>query len=232
MGIWERIKAAFTSGQSTELPDLDLEPPHPPERRPSEPSGRPEVDERPRTETLRQAETAKFYEAEKRRAQAAGQTVKGYRAGYISAEEAKSRLIAGPGGLPLLKLVSSDNGLDFALPDGRLVDYNTLALRHFSIFAFRVVGMGFYEDQDKPFKFRNGQRVAVKREPDNEHDPNAVAITIGRPGRKIGYVNKQRAKWVAELLDGGQELEGLVIQTNSSPRVLITTPEMLAHLRQ
>ncbi|MEE2522512.1 HIRAN domain-containing protein [Pseudarthrobacter sp. J75] len=75
--------------------------------------------------------------------------------------------------------------------------------------------------------------LAVKREPDNEHDANAVAITAGRPATKIGYVNKQRAKWVAELLDGGQELDGLVIQSKtSSPRILLTTPEMLAYLRR
>lgn len=134
--------------------------------------------------------------------------------------------------MPPLKLVSSTNGLDFALPDGQLVDYKTLSLRHFNIFAFRVVGMGFYEDQDKPFKFRNGQRVSIKREPDNEHDANAVAITVGRAATKVGYVNKQRAKWVSELLDSGGELEGIVLQTKSSPRVLLTTPAMLAYLQR
>lgn len=186
-----------------------------------------------RNEPWRQSEaTSKFYADEKRRAQAAGQTVKGFRAGYIATEEAKSRLVAGPDGLPPLKLIGSNNGLDFALPDGKLVDYNLLALRHFNIFAFRVVGIAYYEDPEKPFRFRNGQRVAVKHEPDNEYDTNAVAIHVGRPERKVGYVNKQRAKWVAELLDSGQQLEGLVIQTKSSPRVLVTTPEMLAHLRR
>lgn len=234
MGIWGRLKQAFGSvddGEGTETgheaaPVADAQPPGP--------RTRPEPAVTPQPEPYRQSDaTSQFYEAEKRRAQAAGQTVKGYRAGYIPAEEAKSRLVAGPDGLPPLKLVSSNNGLDFALPDGKLVDYNTLALRHFNIFAFRVVGMGFYEDQEKPFKFRNGQRVAVKRESDNEHDPNAVAITFGRPETKIGYVNKQRAKWVAELLDGGKQLEGIVIQTkSSSPRVLLTTPEMLAYLRK
>ncbi|WP_374210025.1 HIRAN domain-containing protein [Pseudarthrobacter raffinosi] len=51
-------------------------------------------------------------------------------------------------------------------------------MRHFNIFAFRVVGMRYFVDPEKPFRFRNGQRVAVKREPDNEHDSNAVAITL------------------------------------------------------
>ena len=141
--------------------------------------------------------------------------------------------MAGPDGMPPLRLVSSKNGLDLALPDGTLVDYKVLALRHFQIFAFRVVGMDFYEDPNKPFRFRNGQRIQAVREPDNKHDANAVAIYMGRPAKKIGYVNKQRAAWVATLLDSGQKLDGLIIQSKSaSPRVLLTTPEMLAYLQR
>ena len=92
--------------------------------------------------------------------------------------------MAGPDGMPPLRLVPSNNGLDLALPNGDLIDYNILALRHFQIFAFRVVGMGFYEDPEKPFKFRNGQRVQAVRERANEHDNNAVAIHAGRLPRR------------------------------------------------
>ncbi|WP_373461828.1 HIRAN domain-containing protein [Arthrobacter sp. V4I6] len=95
-----------------------------------------------------------------------------------------------------------------------------------------MVGMGYCADEDRPQRFRIGQSVGMLREPENEYDTNAVAITVGRPATKIGYVNKQRAKWVAQLLDSGHKLEGLVIQTKSSPRVLLTTPEILAHLRR
>ena len=199
VGIWERLKKAF-GGDDGEITVTGHGTQRPLDGQPQEPQARPEPAVTPPHQPYRQSDaTSKFYEAEKLPAQAAGQTVKGYRAGYIPAEEAKSLLVAGPDGLPPLKLVPSNNGLDFTLPDGKLLDYNTLALRHFNIFAFRVVGMGFYEDQDRPFKFRNGQRVSVARESNNSHDPNAVAITVGRPERKIGYVNKQRAKWVAEL---------------------------------
>jgi hypothetical protein len=130
-------------------------------------------------------------------------------------------------------LAPSNNGPDLALPDGELVDYKILALRHFQIFAFHVGGMGFYEDPHKPFKFRNGQRVQPVRESDDEHDVNAVAVYTGRPAKKIGYVNEQRAAWVTKLLDAGQELDGIIIQSKAaSPRVLLTTPEMLAYLQR
>lgn len=229
--MWERFKSAFVSEKTVEQVDRAAQSAPIQPARPA-PQRQPEVLEES-TSYKQSAATVRFYEAERERAKAAGQTVKGYRAGYISADDAKAQLVPGPDGLPPLKLVTSNNGLDLALPDGKLIDYNTLALRHLHIFAFRVVGMGYYEDPEKPFKFRNGQRVAVKREADNEHDANAVAITTGRAATKIGYVNKQRAKWVADLLDKGQELDGIVIQTkSSSPRVLLTTPEILAHLRR
>lgn len=54
--------------------------------------------------------------------------------------------------------------------------------------------MHFYEDPDKPFRFRNGQRVQAVREPNNEHDANAVAITTGRaswfPTRHVGAISR------------------------------------------
>ena len=146
---------------------------------------------------------------------------------YISADEAKRELVAGEDGMPPLRLVSSVNGLDLALPDGRLVDYRTLALRHFTIFGFRVTG-----GKDPQVTFRTGQQVRVQREQDNPQDPQAVAVMVGRPAVTIGYVNKQRAKWASALLDNGSKLQGVVIQAKSSPSVLLATPEVLAHLRR
>lgn len=235
MGIWDRLKAALTSNRTTEAP-AELAPAQQPGHGRDQPQGANvnEYRDPPQGSGDEAARRARaFYDAEKARAKAAGVTTKNYRAGYVSAESAKEQLVPGPDGRPPLRLVSSDNGLDLALPSGELVDYKTLTLRHFGIFAFRVVGMGYYEDEDKPRRFRNGQRLGILREPGNEYDPNAVALTAGRPAAKIGYVNKQRAKWVAELLDSDQELSAIVIQTKaSSPRALITTPEMLEYLRR
>lgn len=233
MGIWDKVKAAFSGpAESAKVPEHEV-PPSVTQETVTLPAVAVErVSEQPGVESPRPA-AVRNYEAEKARAAAAGQSVKSYRAGYLPPEAAKSQLVAGPDGKPPLRLLATNNGLDLALPDGELVDYNILALRHFQIFAFRVVGRGFYEDPNKPFRFRNGQRVKAVREPTNEHDANAVAIYMGRPAKKIGYVNKQRAAWVAKLLDAGQELDGIVIQSKAaSPRVLLTTPEMLAFLQR
>jgi hypothetical protein len=234
MGIWGKAKAIFSgtvraslaAPEPARLSSESAEPAH-------LPAVTPVSLHRDLWGLPRRPPEARSYEAEKAKATAAGQSIKSYRAGYVPPAEAKSELVAGPDGMPPLRLVRSNNGLDLALPDGQLVDYKILALRHFQIFAFRVVGMGFYEDPNKPFNFRNGQRVQVVRETNNEHDANAVAITTGRPAKKIGYVNKQRAEWVAKLLDAGQELDGIIIQSKAaSPRVLLTTPEVLAYLQR
>ena len=242
MGIWDRVKATYREAKAAALEAGEQG-----AKRPGTdpPASLVEDDSTPHPVTVRVESTitrtphvsnpavTAHYAAERRRAAAAGQTVKGYRAGYMPAAEAKALLVPDEHDRPPLRLVRSNNGLDLAALDGRLVDYNILALRHFDIFAFRAVGMSYHEDPDRPFTFRNGQPVGVLREPTNEHDSNAVALTTGRPARKFGYVNKQRAKWVAERLDNGQALTALVIQSKAaSPRVLITTPEMLAYLRR
>jgi hypothetical protein len=228
MGMWDMVKAAFgrtPQPVTVSEPNLSAVTPGP--------THAPAVAAEPVHRESQRPPAGRNYEADRVKAAAAGQSTKSYRAGYVPPAAAKSQLVAGPDGMPPLRLVPSNNGLDLALPDGELVDYKILALRHFRIIAFRVVGIGFYEDPDKPFTFRNGQRVQAVREPDNEHDGSAVAIYTGRPAKKIGYVNKQRAAWVAKLLGTGQELDGIIIQSKAaSPRVLLTTAEMLAYLRR
>jgi hypothetical protein len=47
-----------------------------------------------------------------------------------------------------------------------------------------------------------GQRLFLRREPSNPHDPNAVAVTT-QFGSTIGYIPRKNANWVARLLDEG-----------------------------
>jgi hypothetical protein len=220
MGIWGRFRAAFTGG-SDRVPD-DVQP---------VPTGT--------TDTVRAVASSEpmtltqLRDVDRERAKTAGQNIRAYRAGYIPATEAKTLLVPDENSRPPLRLVTADSGFELAIPDGRLLDYKTLALRHFGIFAFRVVGMSYQQNPGQPFTFRDGQPVGIRREPDNQHDPYAVALTTGNPPRRFGYVNKQRARWVGELLDDGEHLEAIIIQSSAaSPRALITTPNMLAHLRR
>jgi hypothetical protein len=223
MGIWDRVKASYREAKADAFQQANEAVPA------SMRLDAADFDTHREQDSAVAARSA----AEERRADAQGQTVRGNRAGYMSAEEAEALLVPGEDGRPPLRLVRSGNGLDLAAPDGRLIDYNTPALRHFHIFAFRAVGTSYYENPARPFTFRTGQTVGILREPDNEHDPHAVALTTGRPARTFGYATEQGARWVAELTDSGQHLVALIIQAErSSPCVLITTPEMLASLRR
>jgi hypothetical protein len=81
MGMWERFKSAFVSEKTVKQVDRAAKPTPIQPARPA-PQRQPEVHEES-TSYKQSAATAKFYEAERERAKAAGQTVKGYRAGYM-----------------------------------------------------------------------------------------------------------------------------------------------------
>jgi hypothetical protein len=66
---------------------------------------------------------------------------------------------------------------------------------------------------------RPGTPVSLKREPSNQHDPNAVAVSLrvprlggilGSSMKKIGYVKKGTAKSLARRLDEGAKISGRV----------------------
>lgn len=58
---------------------------------------------------------------------------------------------------------------------------------------------------------KEGERLVLKREPENPHDPNAVAV-LRESGAQIGYVSRRNAEWVAPLLDEGRRMEAQIEQ--------------------
>jgi single-stranded-DNA-specific exonuclease len=87
--------------------------------------------------------------------------------------------------------------------------------------------------QDTIRRCHEGERVILKREPDNPHDKNAIAV-LREDGDQIAYLSRDNAEWVAPLMDEGQELEakikwitggtrdkptrGVLIELNTTPR--------------
>lgn len=55
---------------------------------------------------------------------------------------------------------------------------------------------------------RSGMALALERDPDNLHDPDAIAIfTVGLCRRwHLGYVPKRHLDWIGEQLDGGRPM--------------------------
>jgi hypothetical protein len=62
-----------------------------------------------------------------------------------------------------------------------------------------------------------GSRLALRRDPDNEHDPNAIAVDAG--GEQVGWVPRELAAELAAQLDDGQTWSAIVLrEQRRSPR--------------
>ncbi|HVF76873.1 MAG TPA: HIRAN domain-containing protein [Solirubrobacteraceae bacterium] len=63
-----------------------------------------------------------------------------------------------------------------------------------------------------------GATLRLRRDPDNEHDANAIAVLTGE-GALLGYVPREVAATVASQLDGGAVWAAVVLrERRASPR--------------
>ena len=79
-----------------------------------------------------------------------------------------------------------------------------------------VAGVSFRADDVRDGSFDPGNRLALVREPDNEHDPNAVAVWNEERTLQAGYVPRETA---AEL--SGDELAVSLWRAGEGLRVLV-----------
>lgn len=77
---------------------------------------------------------------------------------------------------------------------------------------FRVAGMKYYVGAD----LSAGQKLALLREPANEHDPKATLV-LAAERRAIGHVPRQYSTLVARHLDGGHKLITTAVRRLSLP---------------
>jgi hypothetical protein len=63
-----------------------------------------------------------------------------------------------------------------------------------------------------------GDPLELRRDPDNEHDPNAIAVHA-RDGEQLGWVPRELAVEVAPRIDAGEPWSALVLrEQRASPR--------------
>lgn len=85
----------------------------------------------------------------------------------------------------------------------------------------KVVGVTFHDAYPGNFHkwslLEDGRYPNCKlvREPDNEYDPNAVAVRVGRS--KIGHVPKELAVRVAEVMDSGVDVTARIVTVETFP---------------
>jgi hypothetical protein len=88
------------------------------------------------------------------------------------------------------------------------------------------------EDRARP-----GEPLDLRRDPGNEHDPNAIAVHA-RGGERLGWVPREIAAELASELDAGRPWSALVLrEQRASPRdprsglTMLLAPDAELHLR-
>ena len=81
-----------------------------------------------------------------------------------------------------------------------------------------------------------GSPLELRRDPGNEHDPNAIAVHAG--GEQVGWVPRDLAAELAPLIDDGQAWSAVVLrEQRRSPReprhglTMLLAPESAIELR-
>lgn len=88
--------------------------------------------------------------------------------------------------------------------------------RNVGICDFRLPACGeWYDNEDgtsrqaELAKCVPGDPLDLKREPDNPHDPRAVAVfTLN--GIRVGYLRRDRAVWIGSKIDRGYKVQAIV----------------------
>lgn len=73
----------------------------------------------------------------------------------------------------------------------------------------KIVGTTFENRQDILAHLEGNESLRVRREPENQYDPRAVAVDVDIKGKwyPVGYIAKDKNKDIAETLDAGREVE-------------------------
>jgi hypothetical protein len=76
----------------------------------------------------------------------------------------------------------------------------------------QIVGQKFYQLASKLVpRLKQGQRIALQREPTNQYDANAIAVFI--LGNKVGHLSRGVAENLAPMMDAGVA----IIATKTGP---------------
>jgi hypothetical protein len=88
------------------------------------------------------------------------------------------------------------------------------------ILVIPVAGVSFRPESLEDDSFEPGRRLALVPEPDNEHDPNAVAVWNEERTLQVGYVPRE----IAPKLRGDEQAVSLW-RVEGGMRVLIVPPD-------
>lgn len=161
----------------------------------------------------------------------------GARSEYLSPEDEAAALRVGADGLLKAELERVRDRLLVVTPRGWVNPRSRTAYRA-GLHSFLLRGSGHYGAAAKAGRFTPGAEVQLVREPDNPHDPNAIAVYAERARAIAGYVPKGQAKRLAVLMDAGTPLVGISTRGAGAgregvvPQILVCEQRLMEHLRR
>ena len=132
---------------------------------------------------------------------------------YVLREDEPHHLVRDAAGLPKLRLVDAGDGLAIWSPldGGALLNPKSPGLRALGLITTYARGREHYAAAYRTADLRKGRPVALRREPNNPHDQNAVALHGPSDRQPFAYVQRGRAAAVARRLDAGESLAGVCL---------------------
>lgn len=86
-------------------------------------------------------------------------------------------------------------------------------------FNTKVVGVTYENRQDVLAGLEPGVELRLERQPDNEYDACAIAVTL-LDGTQIGFLNKHLARQLAPVIDSGVAYDAAVSAVTGGPRAV------------
>lgn len=78
--------------------------------------------------------------------------------------------------------------------------------RDILLLVTHVAGTSYLDDpEDLATRLNSGDQFIMKREPNNEHDTNAILL-FTKQGEKAGYLPRRKNEVIARLMDAGKTL--------------------------
>lgn len=136
------------------------------------------------------------------------------RADYAPSEREAEHLTRDDDGLPRLRLVDAGDRLAIWSPldGGALLNPKGTGLRRFGLVATYARGSTHHASAFRAADLRKGRPVELRREPDNPHDKNAVALYAPGARAPFGYVQRGRAPAIARRMDAGEHMAGVSLR--------------------
>jgi hypothetical protein len=149
--------------------------------------------------------------------------------------------LLGPDGVPLLHLIPHHDtgGESLRLCEDRtglLVGPDDRRLPGAGIHVTQLRGQAYHQMGCRAGDFRPGAEVRLVRDPDDEFDPDAVAVYDDTGRHLAGYVSNQKARILSRLIDSGQPIEAVSMCGTGPGRscdrvvVLAASPDVMRRL--